>query len=116
MKTKYSAIIAGSCLLFVCANRVGAAVTLLPLRYEINGVYIHSGVTSQTIENAYGTNTLGLPFTGTSTYDFYSPPLTAAVSLTTGDKGAGTFFMQNSGPSSTDNFKVTGRMKYYDYN
>ncbi len=115
MKAKYSAILAGSFLMLAGAREAGAASTPLPLRSERNGVYIHNGVTSQTIETAFGTNLLGLAFTGTATYDFYSPPLSASLKLVPSDKGGGMIYMQNTGASATNDFTVSGQMRYFDY-
>src|SRR5439155_24201804 len=63
----------------------------------------------------YGTNLLGLAFAATTTYDFYSPPLSLPTALTAKDKGGGTVFMNNVSPSHANDFSVTGRMQFYDY-
>jgi hypothetical protein len=115
MKTKYATIIAGSLLLLAVACDLRATDTLMPLRCETNGVFIHHGVTSQTIEKAYGTNVMGLAFTGTATYDFYSPPVSTPVNLVTSDKGGGVIYMQNTSTTSANDFSVSGRMQFFDY-
>src|SRR6266704_5184318 len=96
------------------APAVLAAPTYLALRQE-SGAWIYGGATSQTIESAFGTNYAALPFSGTTRYDFFSPRLATATALTTSDKGGGTIFMFNSSPSHANDFSVTGRMLYYDY-
>jgi hypothetical protein len=89
--------------------------TALALRSEYNGVYIHNGVTSQTIETTYGANLLALAFTGTATYDFYSPPLSSNVYLVPSDKGGGMIYMQNTSTNVANDFSVSGRMQFFDY-
>jgi len=91
-----------------------AGPTPLPLRSE-SGTCIYHGGTTQTIETTFGTNQAALAFTGTTTYDFYSPPLAAPTSLTTGDRGAGLIFMANTSTTTANDFTVTGRMQYFDY-
>jgi len=97
------------------AQKSSATQTWLALRAGCV-MPIYGGVTVQTISTNYGTNTLVLPFSGTNaSYDFYSPPLSQAVALTTTDKGGGIVYMQNTGTTTANNFAVTGRMHYYDY-
>ncbi|HKI69265.1 MAG TPA: hypothetical protein VKA67_06740 [Verrucomicrobiae bacterium] len=116
MKTKYSAIIIGNVLLLAGVCAAQQVTTQLPLRYGSDGVAIYNGVAHQTIESSFGTNLLGLPFTGTTTYDFYSPRLATDFNLVTPtDKANATIFLQNSGTTSANNFHVTGRMRCYDY-
>ncbi len=64
-------------------------------------------------ETAYGSSLSALPFTGATTYDFYSPPITAAPSLTTADKGGGLLWLTNG--STTTDFHVTVRFIFYDF-
>jgi hypothetical protein len=116
MKTKYAILMVRSLLVLAGACNAWGTDGPLPLRYEDNAVAIHNGVTSLAIETAYGTNLLGLPFTGTTTYDFYSTPLMVAVSLPTSDQGKGIICMQNTSPTTNNDFQVTGQMRYYDYN
>ena len=98
------------------ARQAGAAgSTALPLRYEPNGVYLHGGVTSQTVESTFGNNPQGLPVTGTNTYDFYSPPLSAPFSLTTAAKAGGIVAVTNTAPTSANDFQVGAMMNYHDY-
>jgi hypothetical protein len=98
---------------FVAGNALAGA-TDLALRCEPATCTGH-GSTTQTIETSFGASVAGLAFTGTTTYDFYSPPLVMATALTTREKAAGTIFMENSGASSADDFVVNGGMQYYDY-
>ena len=91
MKTNSAVLMLGSLLMLASPSDVRAVDGPLPLRYDYNAVAIHNGLTSQTIATSYGTNRLGLAFTGTATYDFYSPPLTTSVSLQTNDQGNGLF-------------------------
>jgi hypothetical protein len=115
MKSKALVLIVASLLLLAGARETEAAPTLLPLRCENNGVYIHGGVTSQTIETNFGANQLGLPFTNTTTYDFYSPPLASAVAVTTDDKADGMICMSNTDTTGSYSFSATARMQYFDY-
>ena len=71
--------------------------------------------TPQMLDSSSGSGIAALPFAGTTTYDFYSPALTASVSLAKSDKGGGVIFMQNTGASSANDFSVSGRIQYYDY-
>lgn len=112
---KKSTLIITTFLGFLCAQRAGAAATNLPLRYETNGVATFNDTSSQVIENAFGTNQLGLAFTGTNTYDFYSAPLTTAINFPSIDKIAGVIYITNSAPTPANDFSVSGSMQYYDY-
>lgn len=97
---------------FAATSAAVAGPTFLPLRLEA-GTCSYNGSTTQTIEyNQYGASLATLPFTGTTNYDFYSPPLTNAQALTTANKGGGTLWGTNGG--ATD-FTVTARLKFYDY-
>jgi hypothetical protein len=95
------------------AENLSAAATSLPLRYENPGACTGSGITHLTIESVYGSGIVGLPFSGSTNYDFYSSPMTAGPTLKTTDKGAGQLWMAN-GNSKTD-FKVTLRFVFYDH-
>jgi hypothetical protein len=110
---KREAVLILSVLGFLAPGAV-AAPRELPLRWE-PATCIHGASTSQTIENDYGTNLLAIPFAATTTYDFYSPPLSAATALTTKDKGGGKVFMSNVSPTHANDFSVSGRMAFYDY-
>src|SRR2546428_12130859 len=96
------------------ASNVPAGPTSLPLRAE-SGTCIYGGSTTQTIETTFGTNSAALPFTGTTSYDFYSPPLIAATTLEASRKGGGIISMEDTSATSANDFKVTGRMQYLDY-
>src|SRR5258706_13763427 len=114
MKNRVSTSLVIGALFGVGAGNVLAGPTSLPLRSE-SGTCIYHGGTTQTIETTFGTNQAALPFTGTTTYDFYSPPLAAPTSLTTADRGAGLIFMDNTSSTTANDFTVTGRMQYFDY-
>jgi hypothetical protein len=86
-----------------------AAPTFLWLRNEPNSAI------PQTVEPTPGTNSLSLPFSGTVTYDFFSPPLTSSISLTTAAKGGGVIYMRNTSSTTANDFGVSGRMQYFDY-
>ncbi len=116
MKTTSLILTIGSLLLLAGAREARAVDGPLPLRYASQGVAIHNGVTTHAIETSYGTNLLGLSFMGTTTYDFYSTPLMAAVTMLTSDQGKGIVCMQNPNLTSANDFQVTGQMRYYDYN
>src|SRR3984957_16674655 len=76
---------------------------------------LHCGVTVQTLDTKFGTNLNTLPFSGTTTYDFFSAPLNSAVSVTSTDRVGGVIYLRNTGKTGVVNFSVTGRMSYYDY-
>jgi hypothetical protein len=116
MKTKYAVLMVGSLLQLTGIREALAVDGPLPLCYAPQGVAINSGFTTQVISSSYGNNPMGLAFTGTTTYDFYSSPLTADVALQTSDEGLGIIFMQNANPTSANDFQATGEMRYYDYN
>lgn len=116
MKTKSLLLIAVSSMLLAGASNAQTTVpVVLPLRYEANGVYIHSGVASQTVETNFGASLMGLPFTNTTTFDFYSPPLASAVELATSNKADGQIFIRNTDTTGAYNFAATARMQFYDY-
>ena len=92
-----------------------AASSYLPLRQE-SGACIYDGITENTIENTFGSKLAVMTFSDSTTYDFYSPPLASATTLTTTDKAGGTIFMKNTSSSHANDFAVTGRMRFYDYN
>lgn len=112
---KYSTLFAAGFLGLMCAHVATAASTPFALRYETNGVSIHGSVTSQTVETNFGTNPLGLAFTGSNTYDFYSPPISNPISLSTSEKTGGLIVMSNSAPTADNDFTVFGSMDFYDY-
>ena len=112
---KRSTLIAATFLGLLCAQRAEAGGTFLPLRFETNGVGLYRNVSSQIIENAFGTNQLGLAFTGSNTYDFYSAPITTAINFGSIDKIGGVIFITNSAPTSANDFSVSGAMQFYDY-
>jgi hypothetical protein len=115
MKKQFLAAAAlATTIVLASVENASSAATSLPLRYENPGVCTGQGITPLTIEGAYGNTIAGLAFSGTTNYDFYSPPITAAPALKTTDKGAGQLWMAN-GNSKTD-FKVTVRFVFYDYN
>jgi len=112
---KKSAGLAIGLLALGTAFQAKAVATPLALRYVTNGVYIHGGVTNQTVDTAFGTNTVGLAFTNTTSYHFYSPPIGTNVSLQPSDKGGGMIYMQNNSSAGANDFSVSGEMRYYDY-
>lgn len=116
MNAKYALLMVGSLLQLTGVREAWAVDGPLPLCYAPGGVVIHNGTTTQAIASSYGTNPLGLAFTGTTTYDFYSSPLTADVAMQTSDEGQGSICMQNANATSANDIQVTGEMRYYDYN
>jgi hypothetical protein len=116
MKTKSLILTVGSLLILNAAREARAVDGPLPLRCASPGVAIHNAVTSLAVGTTCGSNVVGLAFTGTTTYDFYSTPVMAAVSLFTSYVGQGAIYMQNANPTSTNDFQATGKMRYYDYN
>jgi hypothetical protein len=88
--------------------------TYLPLRSEA-GTCLYQASTTQTVEAGFGSALVRLPFTGTKTYHFYSPPLTTPANLATTDRASGQVFMENNSSSSANDFSATGQMDYYDY-
>src|SRR5258707_401189 len=97
MKTKsgYSVILFGSFLMLASVGTASATQTWLAFRSG-SAMHIKGGYTTQTIATTFGTNPASLPFAGTTDYDFYSPPMSADVSLVTSDKGGGVIYMQNT--------------------
>jgi hypothetical protein len=111
-KERFLAAALGAAITLSSVENSSAASTSLPLRFETPGACTGNRLTPLTIESAYGTAIAGLPFSGSTNYDFYSPPMTAGPKLMTTDKGAGQLWMGN-GNSKTD-FKVTVRFVFYD--
>jgi hypothetical protein len=114
MKKQFLAAAVAATIILASVENASAAATSLPLRYESPGVCTSHGITPLTIEGAYGSSVAALPFSGSTNYDFYSPPIKAAPALKTTDKGAGQLWMANG--NSTTDFKVTVRFVFYDYN
>jgi hypothetical protein len=112
---KYSTLLATGFLGLMSAQRVMAATTPFALRHESAGVSIHGGVTGQTVETDFGTNALGMPFTGSNTYDFYSPAISTPITLSASQKTGGLIVMSNSAPTDANDFTVFGWMMFYDY-
>jgi hypothetical protein len=102
-------------LLWTGARNCSAVQTWLALRSGC-AMPVHCGVTVQTLSTSFGTNAAWLPFSATATYDFYSPPLSNSIFLVPSDKGGGVIYMHNTGTTSTNDFSVTGEMKFFDYN
>lgn len=69
----------------------------------------------QMLRTGFGNQSATLPFAGTTTYDFYSPPLAASIDLGFHPRAGGTIFMTNSAPSEANDFEVTGRMRFFDH-
>ena len=105
----------GTGLVLAFACNLAAAPTYLALRLGNQGTCSLNAATKQIVASTLGTNLCSLPFAGSTTYDFYSPPLAAAASLTTNDTCGGTIVMSNSAPTSANDFVVTGLMQFYDY-
>ena len=114
IKNKYSLGVFIGALLVASGQTSSATQTWLTLRSGC-AMPLHCGVTVQTLSTNFGTNLAALAFSGTTTYDFYSPPLSQTVSLTPSDKAGGVIYMQNTGTTGASDFSVTGRMAYYDY-
>lgn len=112
---KYSTLIAAGFLGLLFTQTAMAAPSPFALRYEPNAVSIHGGVTSQTVESTFGTNALGLAFTGTNAYDFYSPAISTPITLSASEKTSGLIVMSNSAPTEANDFSVFGWMSFYDY-
>jgi len=112
---KHTTLIMAGILGMMSAFQATAASSPFALRYEPNAVSIHNGITSQTVEDAFGTAPLGLPFTGTNNYDFYSPPISTPIVLSTSLKTGGLIVISNSAPTAANDFSVDGWMNFYDY-
>jgi hypothetical protein len=111
---KYSTLIAAG-FLGLIAQQATAASTPYALRFETPGVSIHGGTTTQTVEDTFGDSPLGLPFTGNSKYDFYSPPISTPIVLSTSLKTGGLIVMTNAAPTDANDFTASGAMDFYDY-
>ena len=105
---------AGITINFGFTNAMAAPQTTLPFRSE-PGACLFNHETTQTIEATFGGTQVSLPFTGTTSYDFYSPPLAAVATLAHTDKVGGTIVMKNTGTTPANDFHVTGQMSFYDY-
>src|SRR5580765_4266560 len=81
MNVQRTLVLLGAAFLLNCPAKTLAAPFALPLRWESAGTCIGNGSTVQTVETAYGSSRASLPFTGTTAYDFYSPPIAAAPAL-----------------------------------
>jgi hypothetical protein len=115
INTKYLLGLVASLAICAGAQTASAEATFIALRTGY-ALPIHGGTTIQALCCNFGNNLTSLPFTQTTTYDFYSPPLSNAVPMTTSDKGGGVIYMQNLlGSTGTNGFVVTGRMVYTDY-
>lgn len=112
-KERFLAAAVAATIILSSVENTSAAATSLPLRYESPGACTGSGITPLTIESVYGSSTVGLPFSGSTNYDFYSPPMTAGPSLKTSDKGAGQLWMGNN--DSKIDFQVKVRFVFYDH-
>lgn len=100
--------------LAVFAGNTLATQTPLMFRNE-SPQQIHGGLTDHILDTSWGTNVLTLPFTGTTTYDFYTPRLAAPSNLSATGNGGTAICMSNTGQSTANNVSVAGGMKYYDY-
>ncbi|MBM3934947.1 MAG: hypothetical protein FJ319_11730 [SAR202 cluster bacterium] len=101
--------------IYVAAGGAGTAMAAsgtLPLRSGVFAV-VHNGVSASTIQDSYGASGTYEPFNGTTSYDFYSAPLSAARSLGASDHGRAEVWVKNSGASALT-FKCD--VGYYDYN
>ena len=89
------------------------AATLLFLRAGTT-TCLFSGSASQTLQATAGTSQTVLASTAQSaTFDFYSPPLTAPVSLASSEKAGGVIGLKNNGAAG---LKFTPSGVFYDYN
>jgi hypothetical protein len=114
VKNRFFKLVACGAMVCAWSGPVLATQTALAL---CNGgpLTIHSGLTAQVVDSTFGTNLETLAFTGTTTYDFYSPRLISSVSLVRSDKGGGVIYMSNTGATSSNDFSVTGDMQFFDY-
>lgn len=112
---KLTHLLSAVCMLGACTGTARATQTWLACRSE-PGSSVSAGVATQTLETQWGSSLTNLPFSGTNTYDFYSPPLTQAVALVTSDKAGGVVYMQNTGTTTANDFSVSGQMQFFDYN
>lgn len=111
MKKKWAIVWAAW--LCVFAGNTLATQTPLVFRNEVPQL-IHGGLTDHLLDSTWATNQLTLPFTGTTTYDFYSPRLILPASVLATDVGGGVIYMSNN--STNNNVTVTGEMMFFDYN
>jgi hypothetical protein len=111
MKTKMLTAVAGVISLASTAFAVQTPLALCTgAAMQING-----GYTTQTLAMSYGTNLGALTFSNSTSYDFYSPPLRTNLTLLSSDKGCGQIYMGNSSASASNDFMVTARMQFYNY-
>src|SRR6266403_354083 len=115
MKKQVATQLGPIALFLVWASNALGASTSLPLRSEGQGTGLQTGVTTQTVESSFGASLMALNFSNTTTYDFYSPSLSVAASLAGDDKAGGKLFVKNTGTDPANDFKVSGRIRFYDY-
>ena len=105
-----------ACGALLCAwvNNASATQTWLAMCRGA-AMHIYNATTTQMLSTNFGTNLATLAFSATATYDFYSPPLSRAISLVQSDKGGGVIYMRNTSTDSSHDFSVTGQMEFFDY-
>jgi hypothetical protein len=92
---------------------LNAATTPLPLRYEPLGTCVYNATSSpEAIEAGFGASAHTLPINGSTSFDFYSPPIVTAPSLTTADRCSGKLWITNAG---TVVFNATIQFSFFDY-
>jgi hypothetical protein len=114
MKTLFATPLLYAALLCVWTASSHATQTWLTLRAG-SALRLKYGFTTQTLGTSFGTNLMTLPFYGTTSFDFYSPSLSADVPLFTSDKGGGVIYMRNTGTTGANDFSVSGRMEFFDH-
>src|SRR5438105_13889708 len=113
LKRQSFAACAALTLLIAGTPQLFGAATPIALRLEGPGTCVFNGSTAQTLRQAFGSSLASLVFAGTTSYEFYSPPLATPTTLTTSDKGSGVIFMRNTASASANDFSVAGRMQFF---
>jgi hypothetical protein len=105
--------VALSALLLASPSAVRGATTLLPLRYEPAGTCVYNATSSsESVEAGFGTGAHNLPLTGSTTFNFYSPPIVTAPPLTATDLCSGKLWITNAGSAV---FNATVKFSFFDY-
>lgn len=114
MKSPATVTLALTAWMCVLAGNTLATQTPLMFRNE-SPQLIHGGYTDHILDTNWGSTVLTLPFTGTTTYDFYSPRLVSPGSIAATGNGGGAICMNNTSLGASNSVTVTGEMKYFDY-
>jgi len=105
--------IALAALLVTSPQAMHAATTPLPLRYEPAGTCVYNATSSPlAVEAGFGASAYNLPLTGSTSLNFYSPPIVTAPTFTAADRCSGKLWITNAGSVA---FNATIKFSFFDY-